>query len=293
MTGPARGGIAAGMNILSIQSQVAWGHVGNAAAVFPLQRLGAEVWAVPTVLFSNHPGHGGFRGQAVAPALIRDLVAGLADRGVLPACDAVLAGYLGGLETGAALLEAVARVKAANPGAWFCLDPVIGDAGRVYVREGIPEFLRDQALPLADLATPNQFELEWLTGQPVGTLAQAKAALARLQAMGPRCVMATSLALADTPAGSLDLLAAEAGEWWRLRVPLLPRHFSGAGDTMAALFLFHRLASGNARTALEAAAASVQGLLRWTAEAGAAELLTVAAQEEFVRPSVRFSAAAC
>jgi pyridoxine kinase len=281
------------MNILSIQSQVAWGHVGNAAAVFPLQRLGAEVWAVPTVLFSNHPGHGGFRGQPVAPALISDLVAGMAERGALPGCDAVLAGYLGSLETGAAVLEAVARVKAANPAAWFCLDPVIGDAGRVYVRAGIPEYLRDQALPLADLATPNQFELEWLTGQKVATLAEAKAALSRLQAMGPRCVLATSLALEDTPADSLDLLAAEAGACWRLRTPLMPQHFSGAGDTMAALFLFHRLASGSVRTALEAAASSVHGLLRRTAEAGASELLTVAAQEEFVRPSRRFTAEGC
>ena len=281
------------MNILSIQSQVAWGHVGNAAAVFPLQRLGAEVWAVPTVLFSNHPGHGGFRGQPVAPALIRDLVAGLAERGALPGCDAVLAGYLGSLETGAAVLEAVALAKAANPATWFCLDPVIGDAGRVYVRAGIPEVLRDQALPRADLATPNQFELEWLTGQAVATLADAKAALARLQAMGPRCVLATSLALADTPADSLDLLAAEAGACWRLRVPRLAQHFSGAGDTIAALFLFHRLASGSVRVALEAAASSVHGLLRRTAEAGATELLTVAAQAEFVAPSRRFTAEAC
>lgn len=281
------------MNILSIQSQVTWGHVGNAAAVFPLQRLGAEVWAVPTVLFSNHPGHGSYRGQAVAPGLISDLVAGLAERGALPGCDAVLAGYLGSQETGAAVLQAVALAKAANPAAWFCLDPVIGDGGRVYVRPGIPEFLRDQALPRADLATPNQFELEWLTGQQVTTLAEAKTALAQLQAMGPRCVLATSLALADTPADSLDLLAAEAGACWRLRTPRLPQHFSGAGDTVAALFLFHRLAAGHARLALEAAASSMHGLLRRTAEAGATELLTVAAQEEFVAPTRRFSAEAC
>ena len=283
----------AGMNILSIQSHVAWGHVGNAAAVFPLQRLGAEVWPVPTVLFSNHPGHGGFRGQPVAPALIRDLVAGVAERGALAGCDGVLAGYLGSLETGAAVLEAMARVKAANPAALCCLDPVIGDAGRVYVRPGIPEFLRDQALAAADIATPNQFELEWLTGQAVTTLAEARTAVARLQALGPRCVLVTSLAVADTPADSLDLLAAEAGACWRLRTPRLAQHFSGAGDTMAALFLYHRLASGSARLALEAAAASVYGLLRRTAEAGAAELLTVAAQQEFVAPSWPFGASAC
>lgn len=281
------------MNILSIQSQVAWGHVGNAAAAFPLQRLGAEVWPVPTVLFSNHPGHGGFRGEAVAPALIAALVQGVAERGALAGCDAVLAGYLGDAATGAAVLAAARAVKAANPKAWFALDPVIGDAGRVYVRPGVPEFLRDQGVPAADLLTPNQFELEWLSGGAVATLAEARAAVAGLQARGPRCVLVTSLALEDTPPGSLEMLAAEGGRFWRLRMPRLARHFSGAGDTVAALFLFHRLRAGDAGAALEAAASSVHGLLRRTAEAGSAELLTVAAQEEFVAPSVRFRAEAC
>ena len=281
------------MNILSIQSQVAWGHVGNTAAVFPLQRLGAEVWAVPTVLFSNHPGHGGFRGQVLAPGLIRELLAGMAERGALAGCDAVLSGYVGSLDVAEAVLEGVAQVKAANPMAWYCLDPVMGDAGRVYVRPGIPEFLRDRTLAMADIVTPNQFELELLSGRAVTTLAQAKAAMAELQALGPRCVLVTSVSLADTPAHCLDLLAAEAGACWRLRTPRLMRHFSGAGDTIAALFLFHRLATGSARAALEAAASATHGLLRRTAEAGAAELLTVAAQNEFVAPSWRFAAEAC
>ena len=280
------------MNILSIQSQVAWGHVGNMAASFPLQRLGAEVWQVPTVLFSNHPGHGGFRGQAVAPGLIGDLVAGMAERGALANCDAVLSGYMGDVATGEAILAAVAAVKAANPAALYCLDPVIGDAGRIYVRPGIPELLRDKALALADIATPNQFELEWLAGGPIATLAQAKAALAGVQARGPRCVLVTSLAVEDTPAESLDMLVAEAGRFWRLRTPRLARHFSGAGDTLAALFLFHRLASGDAGAALAAAGSSLHGLLCRTDEAGASELLTVAAQDEFVAPRFGFSAEA-
>ncbi|MDB5375131.1 MAG: pyridoxal kinase, partial [Belnapia sp.] len=138
------------MNILSIQSWVAYGHVGNASAIFPLQRLGAEVWAVNTVQFSNHLGYGGFRGQVFAGSLIRDCVLGIEERGVLPGCDAVLSGYIGDAETGAAVLDAVARVKSANPAAMYCCDPVIGDNGRVYVRSGIAELLRDQALPLAD-----------------------------------------------------------------------------------------------------------------------------------------------
>jgi len=280
------------VNILSIQSWVAYGHVGNASAVFPLQRLGAEVWAVNTVQFSNHPGHGGFRGQVFPAGLIRDCVQGIEERGVLPDCDAVLSGYIGDAGTGAAVLDAVRRVKAANPRALYCCDPVIGDAGRVYVRDGIPELLRDQALPLADILTPNPFELEWLTGRAIATLDDAKAAVAALQAQGPRCVLVTSLRTTETPAGSIDLLAGEGGRFWRLRVPLIAQSFNGAGDAIAALFLFHRL-RGPAPAALTAAASSIHGLLRRTAAAGSKELLTVAAQDEFVAPSRVFAAEPC
>jgi pyridoxine kinase len=280
------------VNILSIQSWVAYGHVGNASAVFPLQRLGAEVWAVNTVQFSNHPGHGGFRGQVFSGGLVRDCVRGIAERGVLPQCDAVLSGYIGEAGIGAAVVDAVRQVKSANPRALYCCDPVIGDAGRIYVGEGIPALLRDSALPLADIATPNQFELEFLSGAAVTTLAGAKAAIAALQARGPRCVLATSLRLADTPADAMELLAGEGGGFWRLRTPLLPRGFNGAGDAIAALFLFHRL-RGEAPAALSAAASAIHGVLRRTAEAGSKELLLVAAQEEIVAPGRRFAAEAC
>ncbi|MBL6455327.1 pyridoxal kinase PdxY [Belnapia sp. T6] len=275
------------MNILSIQSWVAYGHVGNAAAVFPLQRLGAEVWAVNTVQFSNHPGHGGFRGQVFAPGLIRDCVQGIEERGVLGQCDAVLSGYIGDAGTGEAVLEAVARVKAANPAALYCCDPVIGDEGRVYVRAGIAEMLRDAAVPLADLLTPNQFELEWLTGGPIATLAEAKRAIEALQARGPRCVLVTSLRTAETPADAIDLLAGEGGRFWRLRTPRLERGFNGAGDAIAALFLFHRL-RGEAAGAMAASTSAIHGLLRRTMDAGSKELLLVAAQEEFVAPTIWF-----
>ena len=282
------------VNILSIQSWVAYGHVGNASAVFPLQRLGAEVWAVNTVQFSNHTGYGSWRGQVFDAALVRDCVLGIEERGALPRCDAVLTGYVGDAATGEAILDSVARVKAANPAALWCCDPVIGDVGRgVFVRPGIPEFFRDRALPRADIATPNRFELEWLTGGPVPTLAAAKAAVAALQARGPRCVLVTSLDTEETPADSVDLLAAEGGAFWRVRTPLLPLQVNGAGDAVAALFLFHRLGTGSARAALERAAASVHGLLRRTAEAGSREILTVAAQEEFVAPGARFAAEGC
>ena len=282
------------LNILSIQSWVAYGHVGNASAVFPLQRLGAEVWAVNTVQFSNHTGYGAWRGSVFGAELIQELVEGIAERGALAHCDALLSGYMGAAEIGEAILAASARTKAANPFAMYCCDPVIGDVGRgIFVRPGIPEFMRDRALPAADIVTPNQFELEWLTGRGVTTLVEAKQAVAALQARGPRCVLVTSLRTKDTPADEIDLLAGEGGGFWRVRTPLLPISVNGAGDAIAALFLFHRLRWGEARVALSAAASSVYGLLRRTAEAGSREILTVAAQEEFVTPSRVFRAEPC
>jgi pyridoxine kinase len=283
------------VNILSIQSWVAFGHVGNASAVFPLQRLGAEVWAINTVQFSNHTGYGSWRGQVFPASLIRDCVGGIEERGVMTRCDAVLSGYMGDAEIGEAIFDAAGRVRAANAKAVWCCDPVIGDVGRgVFVRPGIPEFFRDRALPAADIATPNQFELEWLTGGPVTDLAGAKAAVTRLQASGrPRCVLVTSLQIEDTPADAVELLAAEGGGFWRLRTPKLRLSVNGAGDAIAALFLLHRQRSGSAAEALSAAASSVYGVLRHTEAAGSREILTVAAQEEFVSPSEVFRAEPC
>jgi pyridoxine kinase len=282
------------MNILSIQSWVSYGHVGNASAVFPLQRLGAEVWAVNTVQFSNHTGYGTWRGQVFGAELVRDLVQGIEDRGALPGCDAVLSGYMGDAAIGEAVLDAVSRARAANPRALYCCDPVIGDVGRgVFVRPGIPEFMRDRAVPAADLITPNQFELEHLTGRPVTTLAEAKAAVTALQAIGPRAVLVTSLKVAETPEDQIELLAAEGGEFHRVRTPMLPLSVNGAGDAIAALFLFHRIKTGSVAAAAAAAASSIYGLLRRTSEAGSREILTVAAQEEFVAPSRVFLPEAC
>jgi pyridoxine kinase len=281
------------MNILSIQSWVAYGHVGNASASFPLQRLGAEVWAVHTVQFSNHLGYGRFRGNVFTGEQVGAIVEGIADLGVLGSCDAVLSGYIGDSGIGAAVLDAVARVKQANPNAIYCCDPVIGDAGTIYVRPGIPEFLRDEGLRRADIATPNQFELEHLTGIACVTLDDAKRAIAALRAMGPATVLATSVRAADTPVDSIDLLVGHAGGFHRVRTPLLQATFSGSGDVTAALFLFHHLRTGSAARAVEAAAASVYGLLRRTVDAGSAEILIVAAQEEYVRPSVTFEAVPC
>ncbi len=187
------------------------------------------------------------------------------------------------------MLSAVAAVRAANSAAAYCCDPVIGDVGRgVYVEAGVAEFLRKRALPAATVATPNAFELSFVTGLVVDDVAAARRAIAALQTTGPHVVLATSLALNDTPSDALDMIAAEDGEAWRLRTPLLPIAVNGAGDLIAALFFFHWLQRRSAADALAAAAASVYGIVAATAAAGARELRLAEAQDELVRPTRRF-----
>ncbi len=286
------------MHILSIQSWVAYGHVGNAAAVFPLQRLGAEVSAINTVAFSNHPGHGAFTGDIVPAARVQTLLDGLTDRGALRHCDALLSGYLGEAATGAVILQAASRLKAANPRALWCCDPVIGDEGAgIYVRPGIADFFRDQAVPQADVLTPNHFELKCLTGLACDTLEQAKSAVrtlrARMPQTGPRVVLVTSLQTAETARDEIDCLVADDAGFAGLRVPRLPIAANGAGDALAALFLFHILAGDTAAVAMEKAASSIHAVLSATCEAGARELLLIAAQDELCNPSKMFHAERC
>jgi pyridoxine kinase len=278
--------------VLSIQSHVAYGHVGNSSAVFPLQRLGIEVWPVHTVQFSNHTGYGEWRGRVFDGPAVEEIVEGISERGVLGNCDAVLSGYLGSADIGHAVVQTVARVRAANPEAVYCCDPVIGDVGRgVFVRPGIPEFMREVAAPAADVVTPNHFELDFLSGTTTRTLAEVTDAVAAVHALGPRVVLTTSLVTDDTPEDSVDLLASEGGRHFRVRTPLLGVDVNGAGDAIAALFLAHWLAGRDVGTALGAAAASVYGLLKRTEDAGSREILLVAAQEEFVAPSRTFEVA--
>jgi pyridoxine kinase len=278
------------VNILSIQSHVAYGHVGNTSAVFPMQRLGVEVWAIHTVQFSNHTGYGAWKGRVFDGPAIEELVDGIEDRGVLPRCDGVLSGYMGSADIGNAILSAVARVRAANPAALYCCDPVIGDVGRgIFVRPGIPEFMREQALPAADIITPNQFELDYLSGIGTETLASLKEAIAAVHLLGPKVVLVTSVQLQETPDDAIDLVAGEGGRYWRVRTPKLSLSVNGAGDAIAALFFVHYARTRSAAQALGEAAASVYGLMKRTEEAGSREILTVAAQEEFVSPSRRFA----
>jgi len=279
------------MNLLSIQSHVACGHVGNSAAVFPLQRIGIEVWPVNTVQFSNHTGYGEWRGRVFSGEDIRLVVQGIEECGVLGECDGVLSGYLGSPDIGQAVVDAVARVKTANPAARYCCDPVIGNAERgVFVHSGIPEFIKERMLPIADVITPNLFELEYLAGRGAATLTDLAAAIDAVHALGPRVVLVTSVHTGETPDGCIDLVASDDTGRCRLRTPWLPVVANGAGDVVAALFFAHYLQNGSAAEALSRAASSIFGVLSRTAEAGSREMLLVDAQQEFVAPSQMFEA---
>jgi pyridoxine kinase len=279
--------------ILSIQSHVVYGHVGNSAAVFPLQRLGREVWPLMTVQFSSHAGYAGWGGRAFDAGMIDECVAGLHAIGVLARCAGLLTGYLGKAEIGEAALRALERVRAADREAAYACDPVIGDVGRGrYVTEGVGEFFRDRALSQATIAMPNAFELEWLTGVEIGDLPAARQAIAALRARGPSVVVAKSMALDDTPADALDMLAGDSTGFWRLRAPKLPIAVNGTGDLFAALFFHHWLETRGTREALSHAASSVHAIVAATHAAGSRELALVAAQDELVRPSRFFEAEA-
>jgi pyridoxine kinase len=269
--------------VLSIQSWVACGNVGNTAALFPLQRLGFETWSLNTVTFSNHTGYGKWRGDAVPAAEIANLFEGIAELGILSRCDAVLSGYLGEAEAGPVLLDIVARIKEANPRALFACDPVMGDFGPGwYVRTGIPEFYRDHAVAVADIMTPNRFELEWLTGSRVGTLVEAGAAAARLQSQGPGIVLVTSL---EPASDRVAVVAAGPDGVWAAETPRLPIEATGCGDAVAALFLGWLLKGKLLPEALAATIAAIYRVIEATMRSADGELALVAAQDELVSPT--------
>jgi pyridoxine kinase len=277
------------VQILSVQSSVAYGHVGNSAAVFPLQRLGHEVWPVITVHFSNHTGYGAWRGPQLAPEDVREVIAGIDDRGALGGVDAVLSGYQGDPAVGGIILDAVARVKELNPDAVYCCDPVMGDVGRgMFVRPGIPEFMRDTVLPRADILTPNHFELDFLAGRTTSMLADILDAVDEVRERGPRDVLVTSVLHGEVPEGRLDVLAVSDEGAWAVETPLLPITPNGCGDVTAALYLAHLRATGSAATALARTTSTVFAILEQTIAAGTREIQLVAAQEAIAQPPDTF-----
>ncbi|TYL50754.1 pyridoxal kinase PdxY [Agromyces mariniharenae] len=278
------------MKVLSIQSAVAYGHVGNSAAVFPLQRIGVEVMPVYTVNFSNHTGYGEWRGPLIDPDDVRAVITGIDERGAFPQVDVVLSGYQGGEGIADVILDAVARVKAANPSAIYACDPVMGNAkSGCFVAPAIPVLLRDRVVPAADLITPNQFELGYLTDTEPDTLESTLESVDLIRATGPRTVLVTSVERPDREEGTIEMLAVDDSGAWIAQTPLLPLKANGSGDVTAALFTAHYRRTGDAATALTRTTSSVFDLLERTHASGERELQLVESQESYANPRMQFA----
>ncbi len=274
------------MNVLALNSEVAFGHVGNAAARFALQRLGFEVWAVPTVMLSNHPAHGSHRGRATEPERFAALIEGLAALGALGRCDGVCSGYLGDASLAGEVAAAADRVRTANPDAPYLCDPVIGDpAYGAYVPDSVREAIIGRLVPAADIITPNALELGLIAGAEVASVEDALAASRAVLGRGPRAVVCTSLAV---PGGMLATIAVTAEEAFAVRTPRLEGQFYGAGDVLAALFLGHTLGGAGLAESLSNAVSSVFGVI---AASPGGELAVIAAQDQIVAPNRSFAAA--
>ena len=256
------------MNFLSIQSEVVYGHVGQGAARFALQRLGHEVWALPTVIYSNHAGYPHVQGETIPADLLTRLLDGLAANGWLAQCDAVLSGYLGNAEQAEVVADAVLRVKRTNPRMLYCLDPVMGDNGRAYAKPGVAEAIAQQLLPLADIVTPNRFELVQLSALPIRNRSDAKLAAMRL---GRPLVLVTSV---PDGAERTGVLAVSRSEAWFVSTPLLQEVPHGAGDLFAAMFLVEHLARSTLADAVQTTVARVFRILAASRNEGELRLIS-------------------
>ncbi len=268
------------MGIVSIQSSVVAGHVGNSASAFFLQRQGFPVWPVNTVMFSNHPAHGSHTGRVTPAEEIRGLIEGLDEHGLLADCDAIQSGYLGDAETGAVVLDAVRQVRAQNADALFLCDPVIGDKGQVYVADGIADFFKTDGVAAADVVTPNTFEAEYLTGIAIRSPEDAVAASDALHAKGPRIVVITGIETEDGLAttGSAD------GSVWQVTYPAVDAPGYGAGDLFAGLLLGRLLQQAEMQTALAYAAAATHTAVGLAAERGSTDLPLIEEQDAILHP---------
>lgn len=256
------------MRILAISSQVAYGPVGNSAAVPALQAEGHEVLAVPTVVLSNHPGHGRPSLLRMPAADLAAILGSLDDLGVLAGCGAVMTGYFAANDQIYGLARMIRRMREANPDLYVFVDPIIGDHGALYVPLPVAETVRDELLPLASCVTPNRFELEWLSGWRAASPAEAIVAARQLNV--PE-VVATSIPLDGDRLATLaiakDVVARHSG-------PERPAVPHGTGDFLAGLYLARRAAGQSCETAL---AASMTVLERAISRSAGTAVLDVAA----------------
>jgi pyridoxine kinase len=285
------------MAILSIQSHVVYGYAGNTAAVFPMQRLGHEVWAINTVEFSNHTGYGSWKGKVLGAELASELVLGLEERGVLDRCKALVSGYLGDAAVCGTIKDAVKKVRRFSPDALYCCDPVMGDVGRgIYVKPDIPDFIRNDLLPLADILCPNQFELELLTGMDTSAKAGALKAIDFLHDKGPSVVLVTSFKEKNDNSSIINVLVSDKTGVYKVTTPELPLGdgVAGTGDMTTAIFLSRFLETHDVQKTLELCVSSVYGILEYSlrnsVKGGLFELKIVEAQERLNSPSISFNA---
>ncbi len=275
-------------SVLTIQSSVAYGYVGNAAAVPVLQRLGVDAWPVDTAVLSNHTAHPGATGGAVEPAAVAAIVEGLAELGALGALDGVLSGYLGRPGMAAVVADAVARARAANADLVYLCDPAVGRAGRgFFIGMDVMVEIGETLLPLADIVTPNAFELSQFAHHAIESLDAARDAAETLRAAGPATVVCTSIPGA---AAAIVNLVATAGGTWTVTTPRIDAPAHGAGDVLAALFLGHTLAGAAPPDALSRAVSGVYAVLAATALKGGLDLALIESLEALAAPPEVFAA---
>ena len=263
-------------SVLTIQSQVAGGRVGNSVAAFAIERLGVPVIALPTTLLGRRPDRGAPGGGPIPATVLTTMIEALEADGALARVGHILTGYIALPEQAEVILDAVRRVKDANPRAvWIC-DPVMGDAGNAFVKPDIIEAIRKRLAPAADVLTPNHWELETLAGTPLPTMADVHSAA---RAFG-KPVIVTS---APSDTGVAIFYVAPTGSWL-VAAPRLPEAPKGAGDLFAALYVGRRALGQSVVVALEAAAGATHDVIARSLLEGGGHLAIVAAQEKLEHP---------
>jgi len=271
------------MNILSIQSYVTYGHVGNSAAVFCFQLFGFNVWPIPTALLSNHPGHPSFQGQKFAASTIQDLILGLSDLGALDQCDAVISGYFSDPDISELIANIVTQIKSTNPAAVYLCDPVMGnDEKGLYVPATIPKVIASDLLPIADIVTPNRFELEQLAEITVATQKDAAAALHKITKQGSMIAICTS-APTSSP-GNIAVLACLGSNTWAIETPRFTTVANGRGDCLSAIFLAHHLSGKSLENSISLSVSAVHDLIQMARE-DSRDVPLVAGQKYVLQPS--------
>jgi pyridoxine kinase len=263
------------MLVISIQSQVVHGHVGNSAAVPALQAAGVNVAAVPTTLLSNHPRYPTLRGRVLEAGLVADLLKGVEERGLVDQAAVLITGYLGSPENAAVVADFVERALSRNSKLVYLCDPVIGDDGRVYVADGILDVLRHRLLPAAHLITPNQFELELLSGVTIADAGGLRASATAIAGQGRIDIVATGCTLTDTPAGQVETILCADGQLSRFATPLLPIRPYGTGDLLTGLIAAHLAKGAAIEAAVRLAVETIFAVLVRTQESGSAEMRLV------------------